>query len=90
MPVEHAGRAFAPFRVATESEKGGTRVRCGRDSLRTFAAMLLSLGCRIVIHEPTELRATFKELAALAQQTAELKDGAKQNRKRRSNEGPSS
>ena len=70
MPVEQAGRAFAPFRVAKESERGGTRVRCGRDSLRMFAAMLLSVGCRVVIREPKELRATFKELAKLAEQTA--------------------
>jgi predicted DNA-binding transcriptional regulator YafY len=73
MPIEEAQRAFVPFRVVTESERGGTRVRCGRDSLRTFAAMLLSMGCRIVIHEPKELRATFKELAVLAKKTAKAR-----------------
>jgi hypothetical protein len=31
-----------------------------------FAAMLLSMGCKIVVHSPEELRATFKELAKRA------------------------
>ncbi len=70
MPLEQAQRTFAPFRVATESEQGGTRMRCGRDSLSHFAAMLLGMGRRIVIHKPKELRATFREMAKLAQQTA--------------------
>jgi predicted DNA-binding transcriptional regulator YafY len=74
MPAEQAGRVFAPFRVATESEHGGTRVRCGRDNLRMFAAMLLSIGCRTVIREPKELRATFKDMAKLAEQTAKNRE----------------
>jgi predicted DNA-binding transcriptional regulator YafY len=73
MPIEQAVRAFAPFRVATESERGGTRLRCGRDRLRSFAAMLLGMGHRIIIHEPAELKATFKELATLAQQAAKAR-----------------
>jgi predicted DNA-binding transcriptional regulator YafY len=73
MPVEQAQRAFAPYRVATESEQGGTRLRCGRDSLRPIAAMLLGMGRRIVIHKPAELRATFREMAKMAQQTAKAR-----------------
>jgi predicted DNA-binding transcriptional regulator YafY len=74
MPVEEAERTFAPWRVATEEERGGTRLRCGRDQLHMFAAMLLSMRCRIVVHEPAELRQTFRELALHAMQAAEQPD----------------
>ena len=63
MPIEEARRSFQPSRVALEEEDGGTRVRCGRDRLEMFAAMLLSMGRRIVVHGPMELRETFRELA---------------------------
>lgn len=66
MPIEEAERTFAPWRIATEQLDGGTRLRCGRDRLEMFAAMLLSMGCKIVVHSPEELRATFKELARRA------------------------
>jgi predicted DNA-binding transcriptional regulator YafY len=66
MPIEEAERTFAPWRIATEQLDGGTRLRCGRDRLEMFAAMLLSVGCKIVVHSPVELRATFKELARRA------------------------
>jgi predicted DNA-binding transcriptional regulator YafY len=66
MPIEEAERAFMPWRVATEKDQGGTRLRCGRDRLQLFAAMLLSMGRRIVIHKPAELRETFRELARQA------------------------
>jgi predicted DNA-binding transcriptional regulator YafY len=66
MPVEEARRSFAPWRVALDEEDGGTRVRCGRDRLEMFAAMLLSHGRRVVVREPDELRVTFKELARQA------------------------
>ena len=63
MPIAEARQTFAPWRVATEEQAGGTRVRCGRDRLEMFAAMLLSAGRRIVVHTPPELRATFRQLA---------------------------
>lgn len=71
MPVEEAERTFAPWRVAVEKDQDGTRLRCGRDRLQPFAAMLLSMGCRIVIHKPAELRATFRDLARQARQAAQ-------------------
>jgi predicted DNA-binding transcriptional regulator YafY len=71
MPIEEARRSFQPSRVALEQEGGGTRVRCGRDRLEMFAAMLLSMGRRIVVHSPCELRKTFKELAGRAVEAAE-------------------
>jgi predicted DNA-binding transcriptional regulator YafY len=70
MPIEDAGRSFAPWRVALDEEGGGTRVRCGRDRLEMFAAMLLSMGRRIVVHEPEEMRTTFRELARRAMEAA--------------------
>ncbi len=66
MPAEEAALHFAPWRIATVPERNGTRLRCGRDRLEMFAAMLLSLGRRIVVRNPPELRATFRELARQA------------------------
>jgi predicted DNA-binding transcriptional regulator YafY len=71
MPIEEAERAFAPWRVATEKDQDGTRLRCGRDRLQPFAAMLLSMGRCIVIHKPAELRETFRALARQAQLAAQ-------------------
>ena len=76
MPVEEARRSFQPWRVALEEEDGGTRVRCGRDRLEMMAAMLLSMGRRIVVHSPKELRKTFKELARQAMEAAGEATGA--------------
>lgn len=70
MPMEQAERTFAPWRVAMEREGDGTRVRCGRDRLEMFAAMLLSLGRRVTVHQPAELRETFRELARRAAEAA--------------------
>lgn len=66
MPLAEAERTFAPWRVVTEEDQGGTRLRCGRDKLRMFAAMLLVTGRRIVVHGPAELREEFRKLALQA------------------------
>ncbi len=71
MPISEARQSFAPWRVAVEEEAGGTCVRCGRDRLEMIAAMLLSMGRRIVVHSPQELRKTFRELARQALKAAE-------------------
>ncbi len=73
MPLQEAQQNFAPWRVSLEEQDGGTRVRCGRDRLEMFAAMLLSAGKRIVVHEPEELRKTFGELARQAERAAGAK-----------------
>lgn len=73
MPIEEAQRSFVPLRVALEAEDGGTRMRCGRDRLEMFAAMLLSMGCRIVVHSPPELRETFRRLAEHALKAADTR-----------------
>lgn len=71
MPIEEANRSFALWRMATEAHEGGTRLRCGRDRLEIFAAMLLSTGRRIVVYSPAELRETFRQLAREAMQAAD-------------------
>jgi predicted DNA-binding transcriptional regulator YafY len=71
MPMEEAERTFAPMRVAVEAQDDGTRLRCGRDRLEMFAAMLLSMGRRIVVHSPPEMRETFRQLAQRAIQAAD-------------------
>ncbi|UWZ84962.1 helix-turn-helix transcriptional regulator [Occallatibacter riparius] len=71
MPLEEAERAFAPWRIALESLDNGTRLRCGRDRLELFAAMLLGAGCRFVVHSPPEMRQVFREMALRATTAAE-------------------
>jgi predicted DNA-binding transcriptional regulator YafY len=66
MPIEEAERTFAHWRVALEPRGNGTRLRCGRDRLDLFAAMLLGMGCRIVVHSPAEMRQVFREMAQRA------------------------
>jgi predicted DNA-binding transcriptional regulator YafY len=61
---------FELHRVAACEENGGTTLKCGRDHLGKFAAMLLSLGCRIVVREPQELKAVFAALAKRASDAA--------------------
>jgi predicted DNA-binding transcriptional regulator YafY len=70
LPIGEAQQSFMPLRVAFEEENGGTRVRCGRDRLEMIAAMLLSMGRRIVVRTPPELRETFRELARQALKAA--------------------
>ena len=61
---------FALRRASMCEEDGGTVVRCGRDSLESFAAMLLSIGCPLVVREPEVLRETFAALAKRASAAA--------------------
>jgi len=53
-----------------EDDNGGTTLRCARENLEPFAAMLLTLGCRIVVRQPRELHEAFARLAARATQAA--------------------
>jgi predicted DNA-binding transcriptional regulator YafY len=75
IPIEEAERAFGPSRVALESQDAGTRLRCGRDRLEMFAAMLLGMGRRIVVHSPAEMRRVFRELALKAMTAGEEPSG---------------
>ena len=70
MPIDEAERMFAHWRIVTEAQKGGTRLRCGRDRLEMFAALILSMGRRVEVNSPPELKDTFRELAKRAKQAA--------------------
>jgi predicted DNA-binding transcriptional regulator YafY len=70
LPLREAQSQFALHRVALQEENGGTTLRCGRDQLQLFAAMLLSVGCRIVVIRPQELRETFAALGERAMAAA--------------------
>jgi predicted DNA-binding transcriptional regulator YafY len=71
LPFREAHSHFALHRVALREENDGTTLRCGRENLQVFAAMLLSLGCRVVVREPPELKEAFAVLARRAGQAAE-------------------
>lgn len=70
LPLDQARGHFALHRVAMSEENGGTVIRCGRDSLEMFGAVLLSLGCRIEVRSPHELKETFGRLSARAAEAA--------------------
>lgn len=72
LPLQQAHCHFAFHRVTVQEENGGITLRCGRENLQTFAAMLLSLGCRIIVREPPELKDAFAALAKRAAQAAEI------------------
>jgi predicted DNA-binding transcriptional regulator YafY len=70
LPLAEAQSHFAFYRVAAREENGGTTLQCGRDHLEMFAAMLLSLDCRIVVRKPNELKGVFAALAKRATDAA--------------------
>jgi len=70
LPFRDAHTQFPLHRVSIREEDGGTTLRCGRDNLRQFAAMLLSLGCRFVVREPPELRQALRDVARRATEAA--------------------
>src|SRR5215469_5543195 len=70
LPIDRARSHFALHRVLMEDENGGTALRCARENLEPFAAMLLTLGCSIEVRQPRELHAAFERLAARAAQAA--------------------
>jgi predicted DNA-binding transcriptional regulator YafY len=70
LPLVEAQRRLMPSRVNVVEENGGVVIRCGRDELRPFAAMLLGMGCRVVVRSPQELRDEFVQLAARASAAA--------------------
>lgn len=70
LPTDKARSHFALHRVMVENENGGTTLRCARENLEPFAAMLLTLGCPIEVRQPSELREAFERLEARATQAA--------------------
>ena len=71
MPFSQARTQLPLHRVRIQEENGGTRLTCGRDNLEPFAAMLLSLGHRIIVREPQELREAFARVGRRAVEAAE-------------------
>ena len=71
IPPSEARLRFCSHRVALREEDNGTTIRCGRDQLEPFAAMLLTLGCRMIVRSPPQMRAVFASLARRAAQAAE-------------------
>jgi len=70
LPVEKARLQFALHRVLVEEGNGGAVLKCARENLEPFAAMLLSLGCSIVVRKPRELMELFKCLSIRAARAA--------------------
>lgn len=70
LPLAALRSHFALHRVVMTEENGGTTLRCRRGNLEPFAAMLLTLGCPIVVRQPPELMETFDRLAARAAHAA--------------------
>ena len=70
LPYDEAQSHFALHRVSMWEENNGTGIRCGRDTLEPFAAMLLSLGCRVVVRKPEELKEAFAAVGRRAMETA--------------------
>jgi predicted DNA-binding transcriptional regulator YafY len=70
LPIEKARPYFARHRVMMEEENGGVALRCSRENLEPFAAMLLTLGCSIVVRQPPELLEAFQRLRTRAAQVA--------------------
>jgi predicted DNA-binding transcriptional regulator YafY len=70
LPLTEARSHFALHRVAAREDNGGTTLECGREHLEPFAAMLLGLGCHIVVREPPELKDAFAALATRARNAA--------------------
>lgn len=66
LPIERARSQFALHRVMVEEGNGGAVLKCAREDLEPFAAMLLSLGCSIVVRKPQELRKAFERLSVRA------------------------
>ncbi len=70
LPIDKARSHFALHRVMMEEKSGGTTLRCAREYLEPFAAMLLTLGCSIVVRRPKDLAKAFDRLAIRAAQAA--------------------
>ncbi|AFZ67873.1 helix-turn-helix transcriptional regulator [Deinococcus peraridilitoris] len=70
MPLTQARSLLAPWRVTLQGERDGTRLRCTREHLEPFAAMLLGLGCDFTVHAPQELHTVFARLSARAARCA--------------------
>jgi predicted DNA-binding transcriptional regulator YafY len=70
LPLDEVRAKFWLGQVALEAEGGGTRIQCRRDTLDIVAISLVSLGCRIEVRGPDELREALTVLARRAAEAA--------------------
>ena len=70
LPVERVQNRVFPAHASLEPSDGGTLMCCGVEDLEWFAAGLLMLGCRVVVHEPPALREAFAAVAERARVVA--------------------
>lgn len=68
-PLEVAQQKISSSRVLLETQNGGTLLRCTRDALESFAAMLLGLGVSLKVIQSEALRDTFRVLAERARES---------------------
>jgi predicted DNA-binding transcriptional regulator YafY len=68
LSVEAARHRIIPAyaTLTTSSSSDSTLLTCGVEDLEWFATILLSLGCKIIVHEPIELCQAFKAVAEKA------------------------
>jgi predicted DNA-binding transcriptional regulator YafY len=76
LPIDKLRSHFALHRVMMAEENGGTTLKCAREYLEPFAAMLLTFGCSIVVRQPRELREAFGQIATRAAQAASAAGGS--------------
>ncbi len=72
LPRAEMQRRMTPWRASLEDEAGGTRLRCTREQLEPFAAMVLGLGCEVEVRRPDALRSVFEAMAVRADRAARL------------------
>ena len=73
LPPEEARRRVPTAYGTLEPSGGGTTWRCQADDLDGVARFLISLGCRLHVHQPPQLR---EALRRIAREIAAVTDGA--------------
>ena len=71
LPLAQASWRLQSDRVQLTAEGEGTCLRCSREELEPFAALLLGLGCSLRVRAPDELRGALRHLAERALQAAQ-------------------
>ncbi|PYE53632.1 putative DNA-binding transcriptional regulator YafY [Deinococcus yavapaiensis KR-236] len=72
LPLSDAEAKLVPWRVTLTADGPGTVLRCTREHLGPFAAMLLGLNCDFVVRAPEALRGALRTLAERAARAAAI------------------
>jgi predicted DNA-binding transcriptional regulator YafY len=75
-PPEVLRGRISTWGTQIQAENGGTRLRCERDNLEAFAAMLLGLGCMVRIEKPQALLEAWQQLQRRCSQLIEYNSKA--------------